>query len=60
MLEVGDATTLNEDQWKRLAALSRMPKGVAEFFASERCGDLRQDSRRRFHRKPLRGIGAFG
>jgi hypothetical protein len=56
MLEVGDATTLNEAEWKRLAAQTRMPKGVAEYFAADSAGELRQDSRRRFHRKPLRGI----
>jgi hypothetical protein len=56
MLEVGDATTLNEAQWKLLAATTRLPKGVADYLASPSAQELRPNSRRRFNRQPLRGI----
>ncbi len=55
MLEVGDATTLNEDAWRALAAQTQLPRSVAEFFAAQRSSELRTTSRRRFHRQPLRG-----
>lgn len=56
MLEVGHASTLSESQWKLLAAPSQLPKDVAEYFAARPSATLRPDSRRRFPRKPLRGI----
>jgi hypothetical protein len=56
MLEVGDATTLNERQWKLLAAQTRLAIGVAEHYAARGARELRISSRRRFDRQPMRGM----
>jgi hypothetical protein len=56
MLDVDDARQLSESEWKLLAAQTQLPRAVAEYFAARPVAAPRLDSRRQFHRKPLRGI----
>jgi hypothetical protein len=56
MLDIDHARQLSESHWKLLAAQTHLPRAVAEYFAAKPAEATRLDSRRQFHRKPLRGI----
>jgi hypothetical protein len=56
MLDVDHARQLSGSQWKLLAAQTQLPLGAANYFAAKPLAVTRIDSRRQFHRKPLRGI----
>jgi hypothetical protein len=56
MLEVSDATTLNETAWKLLASHTQLARSVAELLVAPAHGPPRPISRRRFQRQRLRNI----